>query len=264
MNPRRSEVRSNDGAQVPVWTSGRGRPLLIVHGAAGTHDTWEMMREHLDAHFTVSIMDRRATSGDPSSLLEMSREFEDVAAVARSLGGDLALLGHSSGALCALGAAPLIPNLHHLLLYEPPLERGAHYPIALQKLQQLLKQGDIDAVYDAWLKDYVRLPAALAEQIKTSPVGASMRPLAQYLPREMAAHLAWTFDPHAFSSVSARAVYLVGSETPEASVELRGFIKLLEQALTNFAVREIPGQGHFANFFAPELLAAILLESIQT
>ena len=64
--------------------------------------------------------------------------------------------------------------------------------------------------------------------------------------------------------MSARAVYLVGSETPEANVELRGFIKLLEQALTNFAVREIPGQGHFANFFAPELLAAILLESIQT
>ena len=80
-----------------------------------------MMRAHLDDHFTVSIMDRRAASGDPSSPLEMNREFEDVAAVARSLDGDVAVFGHSSGALCALGAAPLIPNLHHLLLYGPLL-----------------------------------------------------------------------------------------------------------------------------------------------
>lgn len=264
MTLQRSEAQSNDGTQVSVWTSGRGRPLLIVHGAAGTHHTWEMMREHLDPYLTVAIMDRRATSGDPSSRLEMTREFEDVAAVARSLPGDLAVLGHSSGALCALGAAPLIPNLRHLLLYEPPLERGAHYPIALQKLNQLLKKGDIDAVYDSWLKDYVRVPEVVAEQIKASPIGASMRPLAQYLPREMAAHLAWTFDPPAYSGVSARTVYLVGSETPEENLELRGFIKLLEKALPSFAVREIPQQGHFANFFAPQLLAAIILESIQT
>ena len=264
MNTQRNEVRSNDGMRVPVWTSGRGRPLLIVHGTAGTHDTWEMMRAHLDDHFTVSIMDRRATSGDPSSPLEMNREFEDVAAVARSLDGDIAVLGHSSGALCALGAAPLIPNLRHLLLYEPPLNQGDHYPIALQKMQQLLKEGDIDAVYDAWLKDYLRLPDALVDQIKASPIGASMRPLAQYLPRQMAALLAWTLDPSAFNNVSARTVYLVGSETPKESIELRGFIKLLEQALPNFTVREIPGQGHFANFFAPELLAEIIVDSIQT
>jgi hypothetical protein len=38
----------------------------------------------------------------------------------------------------------------------------------------------------------------------------------------------------------------------------------LEQALKDFTVREIPGQGHFANFFAPERLAAIILESIRT
>src|SRR5262245_28510702 len=127
MSPQRSEVRSKDGTIVPLWTSGRGRPLLIVHGAAGTHGTWEMMREHLDAHFTVAIMDRRATFGDPSSGLEMTREFEDVATVACSLGPDLALFGHSSGAVCALGAAPAIPELTHLLPYEPPFEQGAHY-----------------------------------------------------------------------------------------------------------------------------------------
>src|SRR5262245_27958363 len=264
MNPQRREVRSSDGTKVTLWTSGRGRPLLIVHGAAGTHATWETMREHLAPHFTVAIMDRRATSGDPLSPLELTQEFEDVASVGRSLGNDLALFGHSSGALCALGAALLIPELSHLVLYEPPLERGAHYAIALDKMQRVLQRGDIDAVYDAWLKDYVRLPDTIADQVKSSPIGASMRPFAQYLPREMASHLAWTFDPRPFSGVSAPTVYLVGSETPPESVELRGFVQVLEQALPNFTVREIPGQGHWANFFAPEMLAAIIRESIES
>ena len=193
----------------------------------------------------------------------MDRELEDVAAVAQWLGGDVAVLGHSSGALCTLGAAPLIPNLRHLLLYEPPLERGDQYPIALQKMQQALEQGDIDALYDIWLKAYVGMPPAVAEEAKASPVGAAMRPLAQYLPREMAAHLAWSFDPDALRKVAARVVYLVGSQTPRENVQLRGFIEILEPVLKDFVVREIPGQGHFANFFAPDLLAEIVLDSIQ-
>jgi pimeloyl-ACP methyl ester carboxylesterase len=246
-----------------VWCSGRGRPLLIVHGAAGTHDAWEIIRPHLDRHFTVAIMDRRATFGDPLSKLEMRREFEDVAAVARSLGGEPVVLGHSSGAQCALGAAPLIPQLKHLLLYEPPLDSdrvSPHYRVVLRKLEQLLRAGNIDAVYDVWLKEYVRMPEDVAEEVKASPIGQSTRPLAQYLPREMAAHLDWSFEVEGLDGVSARTIYLVGSETPAENKELRGFISRLEHTLKNFAVYEIPGQGHFANFLAPELLAGLILD----
>jgi pimeloyl-ACP methyl ester carboxylesterase len=263
MDPKRTLIQSNDGTQIPVWSSGRGRPLLIVHGAAGTHDTWEMMRPLLDSHFEVTIMNRRVTFGDPLSPLEMTREFEDVAAVARSLGDHVVLLGHSSGAQCALGAAPMIPQLEQLLVYEPPLDldrTSPHYRVVLPKLERLLRVGDIDGVYDVWLKEYVRMPEEVAEQVKASPIGQSMRPLAQYLPREMAAHLDWNFDVDGLQGVTARTTYLVGSETPAENAELRGFIRILEHALKDFEVREIPGQGHFANFFAPELLAGLVLE----
>jgi pimeloyl-ACP methyl ester carboxylesterase len=222
------------------------------------------MRKHLDAHFTVAIMNRRAIEGDLLTPLKMEQEFDDIAAVARALDGDLAVLGHSSGALCAIGAAPLIPRLRNLLLYEPPLERGPHYRVALEKLQQFLIAGDVDAVYDAWLREYLRIPEAVAEQAKASPIGVAMRPFAQYLPREMAAHLAWTFDPESLCDVTAKTTYLVGSKTAEDNLELRGFIPLLEQALPDFTVRELPRQGHFANFFAPELLAEAIIESIDT
>ena len=56
--------------------------------------------------------------------------------------------------------------------------------------------------------------AEAAEAAKASPVGAAMRPFAEYLPREMAAHLAWTFDAGALKSLSTRVVYLVGAQTP--------------------------------------------------
>lgn len=263
MGPKRHEIRSSDGRPIPYWTSGRGSPLLLVPGAVTTHEAWEAIREHLDARFRVAIMNRRVTEGDPSEPLEMEQEFRDVAAVADALGGELALLGHSSGALCAIGAAPRIPRLRHLLLYEPPLERGRHFRDALGRLQRLSRTGDADAVYDAWLKDYVGMPEEVAEELKASAVGAAMRPFALHLPREMAAHLAWSFDPEALREVTARTTFLVGSETAEENEQLRGFMPLLAGALGDLSVRELPGQGHFANFFAPGLLAEAVLESIE-
>jgi hypothetical protein len=46
--------------------------------------------------------------------------------------------------------------------------------------------------------------------------------------------------------------FLVGSDTPQENVQLRGFIPLCREAVSNFAVHEMPGQAHFANLFAPE------------
>lgn len=47
------------------------------------------------------------------------REFEDIAAVVRSVPGAVNLLGHSYGALICLEAALRVGNLRRLVLYEP-------------------------------------------------------------------------------------------------------------------------------------------------
>jgi hypothetical protein len=36
----RSEVRSKDGTMIPVYKSGSGRTLLMVHGGGGNHANW--------------------------------------------------------------------------------------------------------------------------------------------------------------------------------------------------------------------------------
>ena len=264
MPPRRYEIPSTDGTPIPVWQSGNGRPLLIVHGATTDHRSWDAVREHLEPHVTVAALNRRNIVGDPLSHYDLAIEFEDVAAVAKALGGEVDVFGHSSGALCALGAALLTPNLRRLVLYEPPLAKGPHYPAALGRLDELLRAGDIDGVFDAWLKDYAGMPEGVAEELKASPIGAEIRPFAQYLPREMAAQLAWTFDQQAFAGLPAPTLFLTGAETPEEDEALRGYIGLLKGVIPNFTVREIPGQGHMANFLAPALLAEIILDFLQS
>ena len=107
------------------------------------------------------------------------------------------------------------------------------------------------------------MPEPVAEAVESSPVGADNRLLAQYLPLKMAAHLNWVFDPKSFSKVTATTVYFAGSETPQDNVQLRGFARLLKDTIPNFSLCEIPGQGHFANFHAPKLLAELVLDSIQ-
>ena len=262
MAASRHEVTSQDGTLIPVWTSGSGRPLLIIHGATTNHHQWDAVAEHLNPHLRVVAMDRRCTMGDPLARYDMEREFEDVAAVAATLGDEVDIFGHSSGALCALGASLQTPNLRRLILYEPPLEGDPRLPPIVQRLWERLRAGDIDGVLDGWLKEYVGIPDEPAEGLKASPIGADIRPWAQYLPREMSAHLAYEWRPQTFASLAAPTLYLAGQGS-SGNEQLFGFVRILEGVIQDFTVREIPGQGHFANFLAPDLLARMILEFVE-
>src|SRR5687767_12504745 len=118
-------VASQDGTSIAVQVTGRGAPLLLVHGTTADHSRWTPLLPALEARFTVHAMDRRGRgeSGDAADY-SLVREFEDVAAVVDAIGGPVNLLGHSYGALCSLEAALRTSNLRKLILYEPPIPLG--------------------------------------------------------------------------------------------------------------------------------------------
>lgn len=118
MTITRHDVPVSDGPRIPVWTSGAGRPLLIVHGGMVDHEAWEPVREHLDGSLRVAIMDRRTSFENPLTPHDIETEFSDVAPVMEFLGDEVDLLGHSTGGLIALGAALQASNLRRLVLYE--------------------------------------------------------------------------------------------------------------------------------------------------
>ena len=86
MDGHRHAVTSADGTEIGLLTAGDGPPLLLVHGGMGCIESWQPLWEPLTSRWRVTAMDRRGrgSSGDTQPY-ELSREFEDVAAVAASL-----------------------------------------------------------------------------------------------------------------------------------------------------------------------------------
>ena len=114
-------VRSIDGTTIGYVSDGTGPPLVMIHGATADHTALSRVVPLLEPHFTVHAVDRRGRglSGDGPSY-DSSLEYADVAAVvddvARSSGQEVALYGHSYGAVCALGASRLTADLDRLFL----------------------------------------------------------------------------------------------------------------------------------------------------
>ena len=81
-------VTTEGGTPVAYWRSGKGPPLVLVHGTAADHSRWSPVLPALEERFTVYAIDRRGRggSGDTDDYA-VEREFEDVAAVVNSLGG---------------------------------------------------------------------------------------------------------------------------------------------------------------------------------
>src|SRR3977135_300512 len=123
MTVDRWSVASRDGTQIAAFSSGEGQPLVLVHGATADHTTWRTAGPLLERHFRLHAIDRRGrgASGDgPAYAIE--RGFEAVAAVADAVAAEageaVAVVGHSYGGRCALGASLLTPNIGRLVVYE--------------------------------------------------------------------------------------------------------------------------------------------------
>ena len=75
----------------------------------------------------------------------IEREYEDIYAMADMIAEPFDIVAHSFGAGCALGAAGQIPNLNHLILYEPPQLTEQQSDLRLQQIErmdQALARGD--------------------------------------------------------------------------------------------------------------------------
>jgi pimeloyl-ACP methyl ester carboxylesterase len=256
-----TSVRVRDGLELPIYSSGSGRPLLVVPGIANDPLlTWEPARPHFEPHVAFTAVHRRGALGDPSTPLTMEEEFDDIAEVANTLGAEVDLLGHSSGALYALGAAPKIPNLRKLVLYEPPFEAhmNSEYRRRRAVLEGHLQTGDIDALFHDWWAVYLGIPEEIAGMIMQSPMGTTLRPMAQHMPREIRAHLDWNAPLDSFSAVTVPTLYLLGEENAN-NPQFKAWSALLGLVMPNLQIRQIPGQGHFAPILDPAGFAEIVV-----
>lgn len=109
-----------------------GRPLLLLHGLGVDGSIWQAVGRRLRPTFRLLAPDLRGhgRSDHPPAGYTARDYAADIAELLAQLAaelGPLALLGHSLGALAALGAAAMQPEaVSHLVLEDPPLSgRGA-------------------------------------------------------------------------------------------------------------------------------------------
>ncbi len=252
------QVTGADGTPIGVHSSGSGPPILLVHATAADARQWDLVVPLLARRFTVMAMDRRGrgSSGPigPDHSLEVERG--DIAAVAASAGGRVHLVGHSSGARFALGAAPRIPELASLVLYEPPAPENASDEV-LERLATLEAAGDREGILRTFFVDVVGDDEESFASLAERPVWPLMLDNALTVPAELRAVRHYQFNALAVANLEVPALLLLGELSGQ---EVAAVTHLVARTLPNATVATLPGQGHGAMFSAPDLLASRIEE----
>jgi pimeloyl-ACP methyl ester carboxylesterase len=115
------------GTHIQYVEEGQGRPVVFVHGGVSDHRAWEAQREIVARHYRFIAIDQRyfgaAPWSDDGSQFSQATHIADLARFVRSLNvGPVDVVGHSYGAVIALGLAGQHPELvRSLFINEPPL-----------------------------------------------------------------------------------------------------------------------------------------------
>jgi pimeloyl-ACP methyl ester carboxylesterase len=259
-----TRVASRDGTEVAYWATGEGAPLILVHGTTADHTRWRPLLPHLEPDATVHALDRRGrgASGDREPY-EVAREFEDVAAVvdavAEQSGSRPALLGHSYGGFCALGAAALTANLRALVLYEPALAAaGADLPPGVvERIESRLANGDREGALELMMREIVRMPEPEIALVRAQPSWAARVAAAHTIPRELRAVTGDVLEAIRFEAIAVPALLIAGGDSP---AYFRRDIDAVAGRLPHARVTVIDGQQHVADVLAPRTFAAHVLE----
>lgn len=248
-------MRSRDGAQLAVWRSGEGPPLVLVHGTTVTHSDWVTVAPALRQHFSIYAMDRRgvgASEDGPGYALE--REFEDVAAVVDSLGEPVDLLGHSFGALCALEAARLTVSIRKLVLYEPPIPIPGgpelHPPRLLERLEAFMSAKQPDAVVATFLEEVAGQDVARVALQRRTPAWPARVAAAHTIVREVRSTHFYQLKEERFRDLRVPTLMLLGGASPAKHVVAT---RAVAAALPCAHIVELPNQAHIAMHLAPQL-----------
>jgi pimeloyl-ACP methyl ester carboxylesterase len=251
-------VRAPDGVALACEVAGDGPPLVMVHGAGSARWSFDLVRRHLEPHFSVWALDRRGRGdSDDGQGYSIEQEFEDVAAVVRAAGSDdTTLFGHSYGGLVCAGAAIRLDRLQRLVLYEPPMGGVLADEAWIQRFEDRIAGGERAAAVREFLRDIGGYNHEEIDAMEGTAAWEARLQVAPTVPRELRAEQVLSLDALGLRSLAAvPCVLLVGSESPDWA---RRSTDVFAAAMRGAEVRTLRGHGHGAAVSGPELLATEL------
>ena len=246
-----SAVTSQDGTPIAYWSSGHGRPILIVHGLGASHLSWMPFVDALRDACTVCTYDRRGRgeSGDDAPYA-FEREVDDLLAVATALGAEV-VLGHSLGGALALEAALTSDSIRALIVVEGWASPLTTIPDdVLEGIERLVSDGRLaDAFHYGDSPEDVEVAREL-------PDYAQRVASVHTYPREIRGWerywLEHPVDDDRWRGLDRPVLLLLGEQGQEST---KPPAELLAQRMPSATIRVLEGQGHQVYLESPELLA---------
>ena len=248
-------VTSADGTSIALERVTEGPAVLVtVPGGPNGRRAWMAVAALLEGTHACWLMDRRGKGdSDDTAPYSLEREYEDVVAAADSFDAPVAVAGHSTGAVCALGAAARGARISGLVLYEPPWPTdGGHPPTAhADEMDELIAAGQPERALERGLEE-VGLPASAIEAMRGGPGWADRVALVHTWPREIREVALLSPDLSPMRRIVAPVLLLDGEASP---AHHRRATAAIAAALPTATVTDLPGQGHTALQLAPQLVA---------
>jgi pimeloyl-ACP methyl ester carboxylesterase len=258
-------IPSTDGTMIGVERFGSGPPLLLVHGTSSTRSHWQGVAPTLAKHYTLYLMNRRGRNdSDDATTYQMAQEFSDVASVVDAIGGPIDMIGHSYGAVCALEAAILTPNVKRLIIYEPPMPTAAVAASSdesgADKLDELLAAGRPADVLIHFYRHIIGVPeAGIARRIE-SPDWQERLALVATVPRELRATRRYAFNAEKAGRLAIPVLVMVGADSPP---RYQSSTQMLQSSLPRARTVSLPNEKHNAVETAPDLFLGEVLKFLE-
>jgi pimeloyl-ACP methyl ester carboxylesterase len=244
-------VASANGVKVSYDSYGSGPPLVLVHGSFSDHYTnWEFVKPILEQRFTVYAVARRGRgetdATDGHSLLD---EAADVAALVKTVGEPIFLLGHSYGAHTALATAVEVSDrVRKLVLYEPP------WPFSkadLDRLETHASAGDWDGLAVTFFRDLLHVPVEELDAVRATELWPPIVADAKATLGDLRALVQYDFKAERFRDLRVPVLLQFGTESPRDLFVTDALAGVLPDA----RIEALPGQAHEGMTTAPDQYA---------
>lgn len=253
-------VKSRDGSVIGFESHGGGPPMVLVHGGTADRTRWTPVLAQLAEHYTVHVLDRRGRglSAEETSPYDISREGEDIAAVAEAVGGDVYLIGHSYGALCSLEAALRTDAIGRMFLYEPPARTPGHEPTPQQTLERLRaasRAGDQEQVLEIFFRELIHVSPVDIAAMKRAPIWTARLAAAPTIVRELDTGEVFDISGR-LSEIKVPVRLLLGTESPPY---FRAAAEAIAGWIASADIVSLHGQAHMGIDHDPaQFVAAVL------
>ncbi len=247
--------------------SGKGPPLVILHGVFGSANNWKRIAADLAGNHRVLVVDLRNHGDSPwAESMSYPEMADDVAAViGREAGGRATVIGHSMGGKAAMWLALSAPErVERLVVVDiAPVaysERLSAYVAAMQAvdLAAVTRRADADAQLREAVPD-AGIRAFLLQNLRLDADGARWRLNLDVLAAEMGTIS--DFPDPGERTYDGPTLFVKGAKSDYIRDAHRAAIA---RHFPNARARVVPGAGHWVHVEALEAFLRALRSFLGT